>query len=57
MNRSLSRFSGLIYATTICVMLLSALVLYRNVRARTAALERVSHPHKEDIYSPATRNI
>lgn len=43
MNRNLSKFSGLIYAATICVMLLSALVLYRNVRTRTAALERVSH--------------
>jgi CHASE3 domain sensor protein len=43
MNRDLSRFSGLIYSATICIMLLSGFVLYRNVRARTAALERVSH--------------
>lgn len=43
MKPGLSRFSTLVYAVTICVMLLSGVTLYRNVHARTAAVERMSH--------------
>ena len=35
--------STLVYAATICVMLLSGVVLYRNLRTRSAAVERMSH--------------
>jgi PAS domain S-box-containing protein len=43
MRPGLTRFSTLVYAATICVVLLSGVTLYRNLHARSAAVERMSH--------------
>ena len=42
MRLGASRFSGLVYAATICVMVLSGMILYRSAGERTAAVERLS---------------
>ena len=43
MRLGTGRLLSLVYAATLCVILLSGITLYRNLRVRTAAVERMSH--------------
>jgi PAS domain S-box-containing protein len=57
MRLGTGRLLSLVYAATLCVILLSGITLYRNIRVRTAAVERMSHTQQVMLHLEEVRSL